>query len=127
MVEGPLGREIRLLNDDKKVLVLLGIDGQPIPRDVRIDLQSSVEQSLLVMQEEGGNDIIDEVNLTVGENVTEQQREELGGATIYTQQYEIQTKFKKLPQDIVNAIHNSTIDAVEDLGFNVTGAKTTVV
>lgn len=127
MVEGPLGREIRLLNDDKKVLVLLGIDGQPIPRDVRIDLQSSVEQSLLVMQEEGGNDIIDKVNLTVGENVTEQQREQLGGATIYTQQYEIQTKFKKLPQDIVNAIHNSTIDAVEDLGFNVTGAKTTVV
>jgi len=127
MVEGPLGREIKLLNDDRKVLVLLGIDGQPIPRDVRIDLQSSVEQSLLVMQEEGGNDIIDEVNLTVGENVTEQQRKELGGATIYTQQYEIQTKFKKLPQNIVNAIHNSTIDAVKDLGFSVTGAKTTVV
>jgi len=127
MVEGPLGREIKLLNDDKKVLVLLGIDGQPIPRDIRLDLESSVEQSLLAMQEEGGNDVIDEVNLTVGENVTEQQREELGGATIYTQQYEIQTKFKKLPQNIVNAIHNSTIDAVKDLGFSVTGAKTTVV
>jgi len=127
MVEGPLGREIRLLNDDKNVLVLLGIAGQIPPRDVRISLETSVELSLLEMQEEGGNDIIDEVNLTVGENVTKQQRQELGSATTYTQQYEIQTKFKKLPQEVVNAIHNSTIDVVEELGFNVAGAKTTVV
>jgi hypothetical protein len=127
MVEGPLGRQIRLLNDEKNVLVLLGIDGSIPPRDLRINLETSVELSLLEMQEEGGNDVIDEVNLTVGENVTKQQRQELRGATIYTQQYEIQTKFKKLPQEVVNAIHNSTIDAVEKLAFNVTGAKTKVV
>lgn len=126
MAEGPLGRQIRLLDDEKKVLVLLGIDGQSIPRDIRIDLQSSVKQSLLTMQEEGGNDIIDEINLTVGENVTDPQRKELGSAT-YTQQYEVKTKFKKLPQDIVNAIHNSTLDTVKDLGFNVTRARTKVV
>lgn len=78
------------------------------------------------MQEEGGNDIIDKINLTVGENVTDQQRKELGSA-IYTQQYEVKTKFKKLPQDIINAIHNSTLDTVKDLGFNVTGARTKVV
>jgi hypothetical protein len=127
MTKGPLGRELILLDDNKKVLVLIGIDGEPIPRNIRLDTESLVETKLREKASEGNNDFIKEVNLTVGENVTEQQRRELGKAAIYTQQYEVQTSLEEIPQQIVNAIHNSTIESVENAGFSIAGVKTKVI
>lgn len=126
-MKGPLGRELVLLDDNKKVLVLVGIDGEPVPRNVRNDLEYSVEVNLKKQAEEGGNDFIEEVNLTIGEGVTEEERREIGMATLYKQQYEVQTSLDEISQEAVNAIHNSVLDAVEELGFNVAGVKTKVI
>lgn len=127
MTEGPLGRDLIFIDDNKSVLTLVGIDDTQLPRSERANMESAVERHLRTQAREGGNDFIEAVNLTVGTNPSEEQRRELGGATLITHQYEVETSFDEIPQRVVNAIHNSVLDALEDIGVNVTGAKTTVV
>lgn len=130
MVKGPLGREIRLLDDNRKILVLLGIDGPEPPNEVQLSLRESVNTMVNRALIERGGDIDptrETVNLTINESPTPRQRDELGGATLHVQQFEVKTELEEVPQVLVNAVHNDVVDEVDDLGFNIVGTKTTVV
>lgn len=130
MAKGPLGRELLLIDDNKKILVLIGIDGPEPPNDIQITLESSVNQMINAALIDRGADIDytrNTVNLTVEPNPSAEQRELLGGATLHVQQYEVKTELDEVTQGLVNAVHNDVVDEVSDLGFNIVGTETKVV
>jgi len=130
MVDGPLGRELRLIDDNKKILVLIGIDGPEPPRDIQISLRETVNTTINQALIDRGADIKptrETVNLNIEKNPSSRQRDELGGATLHVQQFEIKTELEEVSQGLVNAVHNTVVDEVDNLGFNVVGTKTTVV
>lgn len=126
MVSGPLGRELILVDDDKNVLVLLGIDGGVVERSRRNVLEDTVESDVIDKANEGHNKFIKEVNLTVNTDISKPLSQKLNDAR-YLQQYEVQTSLEEMPQPIVNAIHNTVVEVVDDLGYNITGTRTTIV
>jgi len=129
MAEGPLGRELRLIDDNKKILVLIGIDGPAPPRDIRISLRETINTKINQALIDMGADINtnrETVNLTVEENPSRRQMQELDGP-LHVQQFEVKTELKEVSQKLVNAVHNDVVDEVNDLGFNIVGTKTTVV
>jgi hypothetical protein len=130
MGKGPFGGKRPFVSNNKTIIVLLGIDGRPIKeRDMRMDLQVLVNQTINQTLIDNGADIKvtrNTVSLTVGENPTKQQKNELGQRTLYVQQYDIQTELEEVSMGLVNAVHNTVIDEVEELGFNITGTSTTV-
>ncbi|EGQ44235.1 MAG: hypothetical protein J07AB43_02940 [Candidatus Nanosalina sp. J07AB43] len=80
----------------------------------------------------GGNTIIKEVNLSVNTDPTADERRsvvEMGtlNKAQYLQQYEVQTKLEEIPQGLINAIHNTVVEIVGDLEYDITGTKTTVI
>lgn len=130
MANGPLGRELILVDDNKSILVLIGIDGPEPPRNVQISLRESINTVINQALIDEGADIKpvrETVNLTIQENPSRRQRDELGGNTLHVQQYEVQTELEEVSQGLVNAVHNTVVEEVDNLGFNIVGTKTKVV
>lgn len=118
-----------IFKDDKSIIILLGIDGSTPPRDVRLTLQETVNQTINQALIDRGADIEitrETVHLTISKNPTRQQKELVGNA-LYLQQYDVETDMEEVSQRLVNMVHNTVVDEVEELGFNITGVETKVV
>jgi len=129
MAEGPLGANRPFVNDKRTILVLVGVDGPEPPNDIQLDLQEVLNQEVNQALINAGADIQitrQTVNLTVNGNPTEEQRSALGPGVLHVQQYDISTELEEVSQGLVNATHNTVVDKVQELGFNITGTKTTV-
>lgn len=129
MSEGPLGGPRPFSKDKRTILVLVGIDGPAPPNNVQLSAQAAVNQTVNQALIDKGADIKitrQTVNLTVQENPSGEQRDALGGATLHVQQYDIKTELEEVSQALVNATHNTVVDEVRNLGFNITGTETTI-
>lgn len=130
MPEGPLGRELFFADDNKSIIVLVGIDGPEPPTDILVSLEETVNTTVNQALIDAGADINatrETVKLTTNPNPTAEQRDKLGGATLHVQQYDVKTELEEVSMELVNATHNTVVDEVSDLGFNITGTDATVV
>lgn len=125
MTRGPLGGPRPFANDDKAVLVLIGVDGRQPPNDVLIATETALEVEVNEAFNLPPNSHT--VTLTTNENPTAHQRDTVGRDVIHVQQYEVKTPWREITQRQINAIHNTVVEKINNLGFNVTGTKTTVV
>jgi hypothetical protein len=107
---------------DKILTVIVGIDGTPPPREIQLDMRESL--NIKVNDTAGYSQTRDSVTLTVDENPTRDERGFIGEHTQYLAKFDIELKDTELNQDIVNAAHNTVVDLMKDLGFNVTGTAT---
>lgn len=122
MGKGPFGGPRPFSRDNKKVLILIGIDGTEPPVDILMSAEELIWNKL--------NGLVDEdftVNLSTSSHPTSEQKQALGGSFIHVQQYEITTELEEISQGVVNAIHNEVIDVLNENGFNITDTRTTVV
>lgn len=107
-----------------KIIVAVGIDGPEPPmriqRDMREAISTVVNRGLDLEVGRGS------VKLTIKENPSEEDRRELGGATLHVQQYDIDPGDREVDGELVNATHNSIVERLDELQFNVVGTKTTV-
>jgi hypothetical protein len=129
MPKGPLGGPRPLTKDKRTVLVLVGIDGPAPPKDLRVNLQETVNTRVNERFINAGANIKatrQTVNLTLSENPTTEQRSALGARTIHVQQFGIKTGMSEVSQGLVNALHNIVVEKVTELGFNIVGTKTTI-
>ena len=129
MAEGPFGFSRPIVSDKRTILVLVGVDGPEPPNDIQLDLQELLNQEVNQALINAGADIQlsrQTVNLTVEPNPSKEQRSALGPGVIHVQQYDISTELEEVSQGLVNATHNTVIDKVNELGFNITGTETTV-
>lgn len=129
MPEGPLGGPRPFSNDKRTILVLIGIDGPEPPNDVQLSLQESINTTVNQALIDKGADIEvtrQTVNLTVAENPTREQRNALGPGVLHVQQFDVETELSEVSQGLINAVHNTVVDEVRDLGFNITGTETTI-
>lgn len=129
MPEGPLGGPRPFGKDKRTILVLVGIDGPAPPPDIRLDAQETINTTVNQALINKGADIEvtrQTVNLTVEENPTPEQRQTLGNGVLHVQQYDVKTELEEVSQSLVNATHNTVVDKLNELGFNVTGTETTI-
>lgn len=129
MTEGPLGGPRPFAREEKTITVLIGVDGREPPNNLQLSAQEVVNTAINQALIDAGADIEvtrQTVNLTVRGNPTQEQINELGPRTQHVQQYDVKTELKEVDQGLINAVHNTVLDEVEDLGFFITGAKTTV-
>lgn len=125
MPEGPLGGPRPFARDRKRVLVLVGIDGPEPPVDVLTSVETLIQDKVnrgigFEMNEAS-------VSVTTSSSPTNEQKEALGPRTIHVQQYEVKTIWEEITQRQINAVHNTVVEIMNDTGFNITGAKTTVI
>lgn len=129
MPRGPLGGPRPFTRDKKTILVLIGANGPAPPDDVQLSAQEVVNAIVNRALIERGAKISLErqtVNLTVSSNPTPEQREAVGPGILHVQQYDISTELEEVSQGLINAIHNTVVEEVENLGFEIEGTKTTV-
>lgn len=129
MTEGPFGGPRPFARKEKTITVLIGVDGREPPNNLQLSAQEVVNTAINQALIDAGADIEvtrQTVNLTVRGNPTQEQINELGPRTQHVQQYDVKTELKEVDQGLVNAVHNTVLDEVEDLGFLITSAKTTV-
>lgn len=122
MTSGPFGGPRPFTSDEKNVLVLVGIDGQHPPNDILLSLEESVRVS--INQDISANF---GVNLNTQERPSQAQKEALGPRLLYSMQFEVETPWEEISQKHINAIHNEVVGELNELGFNISGTKTTVV
>lgn len=129
MVEGPLGGPRPLVDDKRTVLVLIGVDGPSPPNEVQMSTEETINSNVNQAIRSGGVNIDvnrDTVNLVVEQNPSSEQIQALGDKTLHVQQYGVKTELEEIPQGLINAVHNTVVEEVRSLGFNVVGTKTTV-
>lgn len=129
MPTGPFGRRRPFVSDKRTILVLIGVDGSSPPNNIQLDLENTINSTINKALINAGANIKvtrDTVNLTVEDNPTQQQIDALGGRVIHVQQFDIKTELEEVSQTLVNAVHNTVVDKLTELGFNVEGTKTTV-
>lgn len=129
MSEGPFGGPRPFLSDARSIIVLIGIDGTPPPLDIQISTREVINDTINQALIDRGADIKitrETVELTIGDPPTDEQLDVLGERTQYVQQYDIDTELDEVSQTIVNATHNTVIDKINELGFNITGTRTMV-
>jgi len=134
MVDFPVFRQessdLFFADDKKNILVLLGIDGGTPPKDIQTDLEEMVNMKINTALKNAGADIDatrQTVKLTVGENPSRKQRDTLGGATLTVFQFDVKTELDEVSMSLVNATHNTIVEQVDSLGFNIEGTETKVV
>lgn len=134
MLDFPLFRQdssgMFFADDKKNILVLLGIDGGTPPRDIQTDLEETINRKINIALQKAGADIDttrQTVKLTVGENPSRQQRDMLGGGTLTVFQFDVKTELDEVTMGLVNAVHNTVVEEVDTLGFNIEGTETKVV
>lgn len=125
MTRGPLGGPRPFANDEKSVLVLIGVDGSHPPNDVLIAAETAIE--VQINQEFGVPAESHTITLTTDSNPTRHQKDAVGDRALHIQQYEVKTPWSEIAQGHINGIHNTVVEKINNLGFNVTGTKTTVV
>jgi len=103
------------------ITVIVGVDGSVPPNDLLTDLRESV--AMQVNREADYNINRDTVQLTTQERPTDEQMQILGGRTLHIQTYDI-TLDEQIDQAIVNAAHNTVVDKVSQLGFEISGTAT---
>lgn len=124
MTEGPFGGPRPFVSDKKSVLVLVGLQKTEPPTDILINAESVVEIKINDVYNTPGADT---VSLTTNDNPTDEQIEAVGNTALHIQQYEVKTPVKKITQKQINGIHNTVIEKLNELGFSVTGSRTTVI
>lgn len=130
MTEGPFGGPRPFISDTKTIIVLLGIDEPAPPNDIQISTEETINTTInKALIDKGANISISRstVKLTVGENPTREQRETVGPGILHVQQFDIDTELEEISQDLINAVHNTVVEKMNELGYNIVGTKTTVV
>jgi hypothetical protein len=129
MIGGPFGFRGPFRSDERTILILVGVDGSAPPNSIQLNLQESVNREVNRALIKAGQDIslnTETVNLTVEPNPSKEQRDVLGPNVIHVQQYDIATELEEVSQELVNGAHNTVINKVDQLGFNIADSRTTV-
>lgn len=129
MSEGPFGGPRPFIRDKRTIIVLLGIDDTTPPPPVQFDLRESINGTINQTLIDAGaniNKTRSTVDLTVNQQPTQEQIDVLGSKTLHVQQYDVKTELNEVSQELVNLIHNTVVERVAELGFNIIGAETTV-
>lgn len=125
MARGPFGGPRPFASDTKTVIVLVGVDGPEPPNDVLLSTEQVMQDTI--------NDAFGlkhgtlNVSVTTNPNPTSEQKDAVGDRALHVEQYDIQTPWEEIAQDEVNMIHNEAVSELNNLGFNITGTRTTVV
>lgn len=129
MPQGPLGGPRPFTDDNRTILVLIGID-QPEPsNNAQLSLQESVNTTInkALIRRGSGIDLTRQTaNLSVEPNLSRQQEDILGASAVHAQQFNIKTELEEVNQRFINAVHNTVVEEVQNAGFNVTGTETTI-
>lgn len=114
MVEINLGNKI--------ITVIVGIGGESPPRNIQISIEELANSQ--VNKETALPIGRDSVALTINENPTREQRSVLGDRVLHIQKFDVDIAREELDQDLVNAVHNMVVDAIDENGFNISGTAT---
>jgi len=108
---------------DNIVTVIVGIDGDVPPKDILRDLEESVNMKInaTVPDFEVARDT---VGLTINEYPSEEQRDFLGGGTLYIAKFDVNLGEVDVGVGMVNATHNEVVERIDDLGFLISGTTT---
>lgn len=129
MPEGPAGLPRPFVKDKRTIIILIGL-AKPAPaQHIQADARDRVNRTInkILINRGAGIDIDrSTVELTVQQNPTNEQREALGHEISHVQQYDVKTEISEVSQSLVNRIHNTVVDEMSKMDFEIVGTKTTV-
>lgn len=129
MQKRPSGIPAIFVEDNRLVMILIGLSGSTPSRNVQLSTQEKINfrfnQKLI---EKGANIDIERqtVNLTVEDSPSRMQRKKLGPEVIHVQQYDINTGMEDVSQELVELIHNTVVDNVRESEFDITDTEVKV-
>jgi len=128
MTKGPLGRELHFFDDNKNVIVVVGIDGSEPPTDILVSMREVINSMVIEMLSERENaDLDPAMDITAISYEMIEQQEPMFGNAQYKVQFDINTGLEEINTEFVLDIENSVASKLTDLGFNVEGSRSKVV
>lgn len=130
MANGPFGGPRPFIRDKKTLLVLIGINEPAPPTRDRIEARKSVNRRINQALIDAGATISinkSTVELTVQSNPSSEQRQEFGQEIDHVQQYDIKTELDEISIDFAGRVHNTVVEELNKLNFDITGTSTMVV
>jgi len=103
------------------VTVIVGIDGSAPPREIREDLRELILEEVGVAFDMDA----DRVVLNVIKNTTKSQRDVIGKRALYAYQVDVNIGDRDEAK-FMNMVHNSVVNVIDDVGFNITGTATVI-
>lgn len=128
MTKGPLGRELYFFDDNKNVIVVVGIDGSEPPTNILVSMREVINSMVTEMLSEEENADLDRaMDITAISYEMIEQQEPMFGNAQYKVQFDINTGLEEMNTSLVVDIESSVASKLTDLGFNVEGSRSKVV